>query len=81
MIYEGCLTKTKSKTKESSCCGGAMEKAFTTACGCMDISRSTISHHFKELQDAGLIKATRKGQTYICEVKEDAIKAIREFVK
>ena len=80
MIYKGCSTRTKSSAKRDTCCGGTMDKAFTAACGCMNISRSTISHHFNELQNAGLIKATRKGQSYLCEVNESALKAIREFL-
>ena len=78
MIYDGCL-QDKGK-KEPSCCG-SIEKAFTAACGCLKISKSTISHHFKELQDSGLIRTTRQGQGCICEVNEDAIDLIKNFLK
>lgn len=81
MIYEGCQTGAHSKGEKGPCCRGAMEKAFSTACGCMNISRSTISHHFNELQDAGLIKATRKGQSFVCEVNQDAVKVLRNFLE
>ncbi len=62
-----------------SCCDG-VEKMFTEACGCLDLSRSTISHHFKELQSAGLIICTRQGQTYMCQVNEDYVDAVRRFL-
>ncbi len=96
MIYEGCLSdpkdsgkhsgkkgskKSKAESKTEKTCCGAMEKAFTAACCCMNLSRSTISHHFNDLQDAGLIKATRKGQAFSCEVNESAIKEIQQFLK
>ncbi len=80
MIYENCADQDCSKTSVSECSGG-MEKAFTKACNCLKISRSTISHHFKELQNAGLITARRTGQAFYCEVNQEAIKAIRDLIK
>ena len=53
------------------------EKAFTKACECMDLSRSTISHHLKELQSAGLITAEREGQSFRYRVNYDALKLIK----
>jgi ArsR family transcriptional regulator len=64
---------------ESSCC--PLEKAFTKACDCMKLSRSTISHHFKELQNAGLIICERDGQMYRCWVNEDTVKAIKDWLR
>ncbi|MBF0429680.1 MAG: helix-turn-helix transcriptional regulator [Fibrobacteria bacterium] len=66
--------------KEKNCCEG-LEKAFTTACDCLDLSRSTISHHFKELQNAGLITCKRVGQSYSCMVNKDVVQEVREFLK
>ncbi len=60
------------------CCG--IEKAFTRACGCMDLSRSTISHHLKELQSAGLVNCTRSGQVISCKINEEVIEIIRHFL-
>jgi len=75
MIYNHC--------KKGEKCDGlkGMERAFTKACCCMSITRSTISHHFKELQNAGLIRSERMGQTFNCYVNPDAIKAIKQFLK
>jgi ArsR family transcriptional regulator, arsenate/arsenite/antimonite-responsive transcriptional repressor len=58
-----------------------MEKCFTKACCTMNLSRSTISHHFKELQNAGLITCTRNGQSFLCQVNVEAVEAVRSFMK
>jgi ArsR family transcriptional regulator len=79
MLYNA-NEKLKGKAAKGACCAG-LEKAFTTACSCLDISRSTISHHFKELQAAGLITCTRIGQAFTCKVNEEAVKDIRDFLK
>jgi ArsR family transcriptional regulator len=63
----------------STCCH--IEKAFTKMCECINLSRSTISHHFKELQNAGLIICERDGQMYRCKVNENTIKFIKDFLK
>jgi len=65
--------------QEECCC--PIEKAFTKICGCISLSRSTISHHFKELQNAGLITCERDGRIYRCRINEDAIAAIKDFLK
>lgn len=58
-----------------------IEKCFTKACCSMSLSRSTISHHFKELQNAGLITYTRNGQCFVCKINLEAVQAIRNFLK
>ncbi len=80
LIYGQCKEE-ESRARENgkACCEG-IEKAFTMACGCLDLSRSTISHHFKELQNAGLITCTRQGQTFMCQVNEDYVEAVRSFL-
>jgi ArsR family transcriptional regulator len=60
---------------------GGVDKCFTKACCCMGLSRSTISHHFKELENAGLITCTRNGQSAICKVNMEAVQAVRDFLK
>lgn len=80
MIYQGFKGPHQEKKKKLACCAG-IEKAFTTACSCMNLSRSTISHHFKELQNAGLITCERRGQAYYCEVNPAAVDAIQGFMK
>ncbi len=81
---EGATVGSEFKLKdEASCCNikGGLEKAFTRICDCMSLSRSTISHHFKELQNAGLITCEREGQTYRCKINEEVVDSIKDFLK
>ncbi len=78
-IYEWQLTNMMPEEDLGSCVG--IEKAFTKACGCMTISRSTISHHLKELQNAGLISCTRHGKQMSCKINQDAVDLIKNFIK
>lgn len=73
------LEESRAQKAGEGCCEG-IEKAFTMACGRLDLSRSTISHHFKELQNAGLITCTRQGQTFLCQVNEEYVEAVRGFL-
>lgn len=89
MIYKNCCAPEGTKVgsefrfkEETACCvRGGLEKAFTKICDCMSLSRSTVSHHFKELQNAGLITCEREGQTYRCRINEEAVAAIKDFLK
>lgn len=69
------------KLGKTDVCCIAVEKGFTKACEKIDISRSTISHHFKELENAGLILCSRCGQSISCKINEDALEIIRNFLK
>jgi ArsR family transcriptional regulator, arsenate/arsenite/antimonite-responsive transcriptional repressor len=87
MIYNGegeFIGKSESSIKDKPICcdmAGHIKKAFTKACDCMDLSRSTVSHHFKELQNAGLIICEREGQTFHCRVNPEAVDLIKAFLK
>jgi len=63
-----------------SCCDG-VRKAFTLASEELNISRSTLSHHFKELENAGLISCKRNGQAMECVVNQEVIEKIQNFLK
>jgi len=65
--------------ERAACC--PLEKAFTKVCECMDLSRSTVSHHFKELQSAKLITCERDGQMYRCHVNEETVALLRDFLR
>lgn len=88
MIYKNCNTPDGAAIgdefvmKGDTCCpvAGSIDRAFTRICDCMSLSRSTISHHFKELQSAGLITCERDGQLYRCKVNKDVIDSIKQFL-
>jgi ArsR family transcriptional regulator, arsenate/arsenite/antimonite-responsive transcriptional repressor len=75
MIYD----LAKKKSCNTSCCD-PIERAFTKASECLNISRSTISHHFKELQNAGLITCNRNGKCFDCTVNIELLDRIKEFI-
>jgi ArsR family transcriptional regulator, arsenate/arsenite/antimonite-responsive transcriptional repressor len=78
MIYDCQVDKC---SNQGSRCVEGVDKAFTRACEHLSVARSTVSHHMKELENAGLISMTRNGQSFICEINMDAVKAIQQFLK
>jgi ArsR family transcriptional regulator len=79
MIYY--WNKTIEDNKEGESCCQGVEKAFTRACGCLHIARSTISHHLKELENAGLISCTRSGKMFCCRINNKAVEAVKKFIE
>ncbi len=57
---------------EDGCTVGDIAQQF-------DLSLSTVSHHLKELKEAGLIKCEQRGQHTYCLINEDAIKELGHF--
>ncbi len=45
--------------------------------GGLDLGAPTVSHHVKELSDAGLIHTERDGKQLICSVDPDALTKLR----
>lgn len=45
-----------------------------------DLSLSTVSHHLKELKNAGLIRCERRGQRIYCTTEGDPLEKVAEFV-
>lgn len=88
MIHKGCCSQNGKGSAEfrienKACCpvAGVIEKAFTKVCEHMNLSKSTVSHHFKELQNAGLITCERDGQMFRCKVNQDVVNSIKDFLK
>lgn len=47
--------------------------------GDLDIGAPTVSHHVKELADAGLIDTERDGKQLVCSVRSDVLRELREL--
>jgi ArsR family transcriptional regulator, arsenate/arsenite/antimonite-responsive transcriptional repressor len=48
---------------------------------CVDISPATLSHHMKELETAGLVKAVRKGKFVSYLLRRDVLDAFYRRLK
>jgi DNA-binding transcriptional ArsR family regulator len=46
----------------------------------LSITLSTVSHHIKELRQAGLIRVERRGKNIECWVDEEALKSLSELL-
>ena len=45
-----------------------------------DVSLSTVSHHMKELRNAGLIQCYRRGQTRYCAPDPAVLRLLEDFL-
>lgn len=68
-----------------SACGGSCalpEEGSTVteiAC-CFDLALSTVSHHLKELRNAGLIDCVKRGQWVHCSANEATLERVARFI-
>jgi DNA-binding transcriptional ArsR family regulator len=49
--------------------------------GEFNLSLSTVSHHIKELRNAGLIRCERRGQQIFCSIDPDALASADRFLR
>jgi ArsR family transcriptional regulator len=69
----GTVTSIHPGTGEAGCaCVGELGKD-------LDIVPSTISHHIRELRQAGLIRMKRRGQKMECWIDPETLKALQSF--
>jgi ArsR family transcriptional regulator, arsenate/arsenite/antimonite-responsive transcriptional repressor len=68
----------EAEREEDDCCQGVL-KAFSRACTLLEVSRSTVSHHIKELEESGLISCERQGQSACCKINAGAMKELKAF--
>lgn len=45
-----------------------------------DVSLSTVSHHIKELRNAGLIRCEKRGQTVYCSYDPELLAEVQRFM-
>ena len=69
----------EAERREDDCCDGVL-KAFSRACELLDVSRSTVSHHLKELSASGLLSCERKDQSMCCQIDQNALGELRELL-
>ena len=70
----------------SSCCPPGTSCDIAAASRCvgdlgesLDIAASTVSHHLKELHNAGLIQMDRKGKQVMCRVDPKTLQELSTY--
>jgi ArsR family transcriptional regulator, arsenate/arsenite/antimonite-responsive transcriptional repressor len=58
---------------EEICCGGVVE--------CFPVAQATVSHHLKELTDAGLVETRAEGQFKYLRARPDIVAEYAEELK
>jgi ArsR family transcriptional regulator len=64
------------------CCNDeTSEMCVCDIAGGVKLSLSTVSHHLKELKEAGLIRCEKRGQRVLCSVNPDALRELETFAQ
>ena len=72
-IYELIRERDRSSVEDLERSVSALAREF-------DLTLSTVSHHIKELRQAGLIRCVKRAQTVYCEADPAALAAIERFL-
>ena len=60
--------------------GGTRACSVGRICDWLGRAMSTVSHHLKELRQAGLIRTEKRGRTIYCSVDPAALQMVQEFL-
>jgi ArsR family transcriptional regulator len=60
--------------------GGDSSTVSEIAC-CFELALSTVSHHLKELRNAGLVECVKRGQWVHCRLNEETFRKVARFVE
>ena len=73
ILSDACGPGTSCPTGDAlQCCVGDLDQQ-------LDIAPSTLSHHLKELNHAGLIRMQRAGKQVLCSVNPDTLDQLRSL--
>ena len=74
-LLDCCIPGTECSIEEANaCCVGDLGES-------LNIALSTLSHHMKELNRAGLVNMQRKGKQIHCSVNPDMANTLADFFR
>jgi ArsR family transcriptional regulator len=62
------------------CCSVEGARCVTDIARKFNLAQSTVSHHLKELYNAGLIKMEKQGLWVYCSVNEETLKRLKQYL-
>jgi DNA-binding transcriptional ArsR family regulator len=72
MLVKLLASTTGGRSGRSFCCVGDLARE-------VDLAPSTVSHHLKELRQAGLIEVERRGRQIECRTGGDTLRRLASF--
>ncbi len=57
-----------------------LRKSISEIAGQFDLTLSTVSHHIKELRNAGLVRCERRGKNIFCSIDPSTLEAVDRFI-
>lgn len=79
------FAKLASACREGTCCEGGGDETMRRCVGelgeDMGLAASTVSHHIKELRQAGLLKVERRGQRVECWLDLEMLGLVAGFLE